>query len=170
MKSYNALVLRTFYSSYKHTQTRGVAILLSKKIMFHLSEQIIDTKGRYILVKGRIDHKLVILLNVYRPPGNDKTLMKNHIITAETSAILICGGDWNIQLQPFLDFINLTKRITPETCTVKRFLLQAGTMVIWREFHPAERQFTYFSHPHSVHSRIDYFFMFNSDRHRINVK
>lgn len=36
---------------------------------------------------------------------------------------------------------------------------------IWREFHSSV--FTFFSHSHAVHSRIDYFFMLISERHRI---
>lgn len=40
-------------------------------------------------------------------------------------------------------------------------------MDVWREINPTNREFTFFSHPHEVHSRIDYFFMFNSERHRI---
>ena len=47
--------------------------------MFQISKQIKDTEGRYILVKGYIDHKQVTLLNVYRPPGNDKTFMEENI-------------------------------------------------------------------------------------------
>ena len=109
------------------------------------------------------------LLNIYRPPGNDKMFIKKifNIIAEDTLGVLICGGDWNIQLQPSLDSTNLTKRINPETITVQKLLLEAGMMDIWRETHPAERQFIFFSHPHSAHSRIDYFFMFNSERHRI---
>lgn len=38
---------------------------------------------------------------------------------------------------------------------------------IWRVVHPQEKGFTFFSSPHKVYSRIDYFFMFNIDRHRI---
>lgn len=106
---------------------------------------------------------------MYRPPGNDKTFMKKlfDLIAEETDGVLICGGDWNIQLQPSLDSTNVTKIIHPETVTVKKHLLEAGTMDVWRELNPTKRQFTFFSHPHNVHSTIDYFFMFNSERHRI---
>lgn len=36
------------------------------------SSQITDKEGRYVLVKGFIDHKEVTLLDVYRPPGSDQ--------------------------------------------------------------------------------------------------
>lgn len=63
--------------------------------------------------------------------------------------------------------LSLQRGLTPETVMVKKLLHEACMMNIWRDNHPAERQFTFYSHPHSVHSRVDYFVMFNSDRHRI---
>lgn len=111
-----------YYSSYKHGKKRGVIILISNKVVFHVSKQIKDTEGRYILVKRYIDHKQITLLNVYRPPGNDKTFMKKifDLIAQEAHQ---SGGDWNIQLQPSLDSTNVTKRINSETDTVKKLLL-----------------------------------------------
>lgn len=46
-------------------------------------------------------------------------------------------------------------------------LKETGMIDIWRELHPSVRQFTFFSHPHTVYSRVDYFFMLHADRHRI---
>ena len=57
----------TFFSSYQQRQMRGVAILISDKITFQLLEQIADSEGSFILVKGHIDHRMVTLLNIYRP-------------------------------------------------------------------------------------------------------
>lgn len=89
------------------------------------------------------------------------------MISMETSGVLICGGDWNIQLQPSLDSPNRTKNIRPEALYVKKLLKEIGMIDIWREFHPYDKHFTFFPHPHSVYSRIDYLFMLNLDRHRI---
>lgn len=43
------------------------------------------------MVKGFIDHKEVALMNVYRPPGHDKQLIKKvfNMISTETSGVLI---------------------------------------------------------------------------------
>lgn len=40
-------------------------------------------------------------------------------------------------------------------------------MDVWRDFHPLERKYSHYSAPHGVYSRIDYFFMYNKDRHRV---
>lgn len=159
----------TFYSSYTKGHARGVAILISNKVTFQVSSQIADKEGRYILVKGILDSKEVTLFNVYRPPGQDKLLIKKifELITSEVSGTLICGGDWNIQLHPSLDSSNPTKKINCESLYVKKMLKETGMIDIWRELHPSVRQFTFFSHPHTVYSRVDYFFMLHADRHRI---
>ena len=89
------------------------------------------------------------------------------IIAEDTGGVLICGGDWKIQFQQSLDSTNLTERNNPEKVTVKKLLLEAAMMDVWRELNPTMRQFTFFSHPHNVHSRADYFLMFHSERHKI---
>lgn len=38
---------------------------------------------------------------------------------------------------------------------------------VWRDLHPTDKCFTFFSHSHRIYSRIDYVFMFKTDRHRI---
>lgn len=52
---------------YKSGHRRGVAILISNKLNFEISEMG-DKEGRYILVKGKIYENLVTLLNIYVPP------------------------------------------------------------------------------------------------------
>lgn len=135
-----------FYSSYVKKHSRGVAILLSDKVHFQLSSQIRNKEGRYILVKGYIDHKEVTLFNVYRPPGTDKHLIKtlSELIATETSGILICGGDWNIHLNQFLDTSSKTKLPQPEAVSVKRMLKELGLFDVWRDAHSLEKKYTFF--------------------------
>ena len=45
-----------------------------------------------------------------------------------------------------------------------------GIIDVWRDLYPSGRDFTHFSHPHSVYTRIDYFFMYHTERHRITCE
>lgn len=85
----------------------------------------------------------------------------------EASGVLVNGGDWNVQLRPTLDSSNMTKRTSSEAIYLRKLMKELGLVDIWRGMHPAEKCFTFFSHPHLVYSRIYYFFMLNIDRHRI---
>lgn len=78
---------------------------IANKVDFQLSKQIVDKEGHFVLVKGTLDSKELTLLNVYRPPGQDSTLINRifDLIATEVSGVLICGGDWNVQLHPTLD-------------------------------------------------------------------
>lgn len=54
-----------------HTILR-LNMAISNHVNFQFTSQITDAEGRYILVKGFIDHKEVTLVNIYRPPGHNK--------------------------------------------------------------------------------------------------
>lgn len=81
-------------------------------------------EGWYILVKGCLDHREITLLNVHRPPGNSKQLI--NFFWYEVSGTLICGGDWNIHLNPFLDSSSKIKSQT-EAIYIK-MLKESGLM------------------------------------------
>lgn len=42
-------------------------------------------------------------------------------------------------------------------------MAKLGLIDTWSELNPTKRDFTFFSHPHSVYSRLDYFLMFQKD-------
>lgn len=159
----------SYFSSFKKGCARGVSILISNNVNFQFTSQVADEEGRYILVKGFIDHKEVTLLNVYRPPGTGKQFIKKvfDLLCTEMSGVVICGGDWNMHLNPLLDISTKTKKIQPEVQIAKRLMKEVGMIDIWRDLHPGEKMFTFFSHSHLMFSRLDYFFMPNSDRHRV---
>ncbi len=120
-------------------------------------------------MRGTLDSKEVTTLNIYSPPGQDRTLTDRifDLIATEVSGVLICGGDWNVRLHPTLGSSNPTKKMNSESLYIKKMINGIGLIDVWRDFHPAVKQFTFFSHPHAVHSRIDYFSVFRTDRHRV---
>lgn len=87
------------------------------------------------------DHKEVTLLNVYRPPGYDKQLIKKifNLISEEASGVLICGGDWNVCLNPSLDSTNQTKKMQPEALYIRKLLKEKGMIDIRKEVYPYEK-------------------------------
>lgn len=83
----------------------------------------------------------------------------------ETEGILICAGDINITLNQNLD---TTSTKNGSKIQLSRYinttLAELGITDVWRELHPLERDFTYYSAPHSVQTRTDYFLMNTVDR------
>ena len=148
-----------------------MAILFPKKINFQLTAEIKDKEGRFILIRGKMDHKEVTLLNVYMPPGHDKSLFRKvfNLLIQEASGIVICGGDWNVLLQSKLDSTNFHKSTNGNSLIMRKLLKESGMIDVWRDLHPSEKQLTYYSSRHKEYSRLDYFFMYTVDRHRFSA-
>ena len=97
-----------FFSSHASGRRRGVATLISNTVNYEHMSEYKDREGRFVMVTGKIEGIVTTFLNVYAPPGSDWSLYK-HIIdlmTTKSQGILICGGDFNIRLNPKIDSSN----------------------------------------------------------------
>ena len=159
----------SFYSSFKNGKRRGVAVLISNSTRFEFISQISDKDGRFILIKGKIDQKEVTLFNVYAPPGSDKSFFRKvfDLIASETYGTLICAGDFNMLLKPLLDTTNRKRKSNTTAKYINKVLKDLGLNDVWRFVHGSVPGYTFYSARHSVHSRIDYCFMYGGDLHRV---
>ena len=99
---------KLYYSTYRAKHKRGVAILISTRIAFEPTFEHKDREGRFVMVKGTINGSPFTLINVYAPPGSDLTFYTEvmDLIATHSEGTLICGGDWNLHIQPILDVSN----------------------------------------------------------------
>lgn len=79
----------TYYSSHYNTRQRGVTILISNHIQFDFHKKIKDSNGQYLILKGILDQTPVTLVNIYAPPGSNKSFFKSlfEIIVKETGCV-----------------------------------------------------------------------------------
>lgn len=159
-----------FFSSYGSGRRRGVATLISGAVNFEYISEHKDKDGRFVMVTGRIGGFLASLLNVYVPPGSDWSLYKHivDLMITKSQGILLCGGDFNIRLNPKLDSSNgksVTRSINRRLNT---YLHKVGIVDVWRELNPTSQDYSHYSSTHNVYSRIDYFFMLKGDFFRVN--
>lgn len=163
---------KVFFSSYKSGHRRGVAILISSKLNFEKLFEIRDREGRFILVRGKIDGKSITLFNIYAPPGSDIGFFQKmcNIMVTETEGLLICGGDLNIHWQPKLDSSSKKTHDTKSLHKKVNTLFEdVGLIDIWRDTFPNRRDYTHYSAPHSLYTRIDYFITFGKDKDKIST-
>lgn len=124
---------KVYYSSYKSGHKRGVAILLSHRVEFVKTSEIKDKEGRYLLVSGQIEGVQITLLNIYAPPGSDISFYRKIFnLMTEATGILICGGDWNIRLNPKLDASKESNQ-TPIHKKLKILMSELGVIDLWRD-------------------------------------
>lgn len=157
------------YSLYKGGCKRGVVTLISNMIQFDCEKEIKDREGRYIIVKGRLENEPVTLINIYAPPESDKKFFKSlfDVLAAEAEGILISGGDLNVIMNHNMDTTSLKRNKGQLTRFINISLEEMGMVDVWRSLHPLLKDFTHYSAAHKVHSRIDYFLMYQSDSFRV---
>jgi len=124
---------KVFYSSYKSGHRRGVATLISQRLPFEKTLEIIDKEGRYSLISGKIQGTEVSILNVYIPPGSNIAIYRKIFdLMSEATGILICGGDWNIRMNSRLD----SSKMFTQTSThkkIKILMSELGLIDLWRD-------------------------------------
>ena len=82
------------FSSPGTGESRGVRIFLAKNIPFKLSQNIIDKKGRYIIITGFLYNVKWTLINVYAPNTTQATFTTflGSIITKAVEGPISCVG------------------------------------------------------------------------------
>lgn len=160
---------QVFYSSHISGRRRGVAILIHRSLQFCIDSSFKDKEGRYVLVNGTINGVWVSMLNVYAPNDNNPQFMKTifDLVLEKAQGMLLIGGDFNCVLNPFVDKSpNSNVHPTTMSRTLKNSCEEFGFLDVWRFLHPRDRDYTFYSHPHSLYSRIDYFFLPSSESYR----
>ena len=78
----------------------GVAILLSERIDFKMKATKKDTKGHYLMVKGSIQRKDIIIVNIYAPNIGAPRCLQQILtdIKGEMDGNTIIVGDFNTPL------------------------------------------------------------------------
>lgn len=124
----------------------------------------------------RENHQIILLQEthlslfcVHLPPQSDQSIMKKVLepISSESQGTEICAGDFNMVINGKLDTSNNKRNVSPLTKLLRKGLDEVGLLDVWRDLHPSDKYYTFYSAPHAVFSRIDYIFMFQNDRHRI---
>jgi exonuclease III len=146
----------------KHS--RGVMILFKKELDFDIQSVKCDYNGRFILARVLIQDTPFTLLNVYMPNNvpnqvslfNDinKVLIKFEVSPNDK---LICGGDWNVVLDPSID--KKGGNMVPKERTLGKidsFVTTYYLHDVWRVKHPTTSRYTWRQKTPLIQCRIDY--------------
>ena len=134
----------------------GVAILISDRIDFEIKTMKKDKEGHYIMIKGSIQEKDIIIINIYvsniGAPQYVRQMLTSMKGKINNNTIIV--GDFNIPLTP-MDR-STKQKINKETQTLNDTIDQLDLIDIYRTFHPQTMNFTFFSSAHGTFSRIDH--------------
>uniref|UniRef100_A0A803K7H0 Reverse transcriptase domain-containing protein n=1 Tax=Xenopus tropicalis TaxID=8364 RepID=A0A803K7H0_XENTR len=146
------------YATTYHTKSRGVAIAFRPHVQFILTNSVIDTESRYILINGTIMGNPVTFLNLYAPPTGAKQFFTKvfELLTLHAQGTIVVMGDFNLVLDPRLDRSqHTTNPISIPPKFLKQLLQETSLIDIWRILHPGDIDYTFYSPVHNSYSRID---------------
>lgn len=154
----------TVLGSDSNKHKAGVLILIHKNLPCEVLSTKADTQGRLISAHIKLGTKDMIISNIYAPNNPTKQFYSelSSWLLSNPTLPHIAGGDFNSTAHP-IDDRSTSKRTFHHSDLDSQTLL-ASTMEslhlrdIWRLRHPADRDFTFYSNPHNVFTRIDYLF------------
>ncbi len=151
---------QVFHSSF-NSKSRGVAILLHKRLPFTLEKCIKDSEGRYVIISGFVYGERLTLGCIYSPNIFEASFYSKLLadLASNISPLVILGGDLNCCLEPEFDQNpSKTTRLSKMAVATEELCNDMALFDTWRVLNPKVRDFTFFSRPQNSLSRIDYFF------------
>ena len=98
------------FCSHGANNVRGVAILIRNNFDCTVEESIVDSNGRFIILKAFISGDPTLLVNIYAPNWDNELVIFNRSLlqTIATNNLdeienIIVGGDFNCPLNPVVD-------------------------------------------------------------------
>lgn len=159
-----------YHASNDTSKTKGVAILISKNCPLKITESKHDLNGRYIFLKGTLHNRPITLANLYAPNKKQVTFFREtlQLLTEFYAGILVVGGDFNVALNPQQDSSTGATSLPYRALrAIKKQLQELTLHDTWRTLDPNDRDYTFYSSPHSKYSRINHFFISQNDLPRV---
>lgn len=150
---------QVFYSSY-NSHSRGVAILIHKKLQFTLEEIIKDDEGRFVIISGFLFGERILIGSIYGPNAFEPSFFSRLLAAASShlTPFTLFRGDFNCVQDASVDQSPSKPAFTSKKAArLKELGADLGLFDVWRIINPTAKDFTFYSHPHQSLSRIDYF-------------
>ena len=148
--------------------SRGVAVLISSKINFNITNIERDNDGRMLLLNCMVSELNLVILNIYAPTidkRKEQLAFANSVCSTleNYTGDVIIGGDFNISLDTFPADIECSKNLGYSK-KLSVIMEMHNLVDIWRIQHPdtvryTRREKTKFGYKQT---RLDYFFIRSS--------
>jgi exonuclease III len=109
-----------------------------------------------MLIKGEIDPKEIITINLYAPIVNAPNFIKHTLIDLKAciNSNTVVVGDFN---NPLSSIDRSSKqKLHKEILDLKYTIDQVDLVDVYRTFHPTSTEYTFFTAAHGTFSKIDH--------------
>lgn len=130
-----------YFSNYS-SNSCGTAVLVHKSLSFQVIHEILDTDGRYVILKGFLYGKMVTLGSIYAPADCAASRVEffDDLMGVNLGHIHYLFGDYNSVLDNSLDRPNRSSGCDRE---LKDFVESSGSIDVWRFLHPNIKEFSF---------------------------
>ena len=162
------------YFSNGTSSSRGVMIMISKKLDIDVTEQIKDSDGRFLMLKCIIQGTKIVIYNVYAPNNkNEHLTFMNDIKTQlnslenDTYEYMVGGGDWNFTYEKIDRSGGNYDRWENSINEIHEIKEKFDLIDIWRVKNPEKVRYTWRRKRPLIQSRLDRFYI--SDTMQYNI-
>ena len=148
-----------FFASFSK-QSRGVAILFNNNFDFKVTNIIKGSCGNFLIFTIKTMNKELVLVNVYGPNSDDPQfyISLKEKIQKLNNANIIFGGDWNLVLDPSIDYCNYKHNNNPKAQEkVIEISADLELVDVWREINPEILRYTWRRPNPPQQARLDFF-------------
>ncbi|KAJ1184076.1 hypothetical protein NDU88_000886, partial [Pleurodeles waltl] len=129
-------------------------------VPFLLTSYRIDQGGRYVVLEGKLDGKQLSLIGIYAPNTALPEFLNSltPALLTNPAAPAIWGGDFNNTPDLTLDRSSPPTHSAANRCPegpLATWASNMGLCDLWRMKHPQHREYSFYSVPHKVYTRID---------------
>ncbi len=142
-------------------KTKGVLILVNRKLNLTIEHLGSDEKGRFVFIRCKIyNNNRLASVSIYGPNETDSAFLTqiSKILLEEIDCPLVVGGDFNV-INPALDKSQSATTANPSSKLLNKFITEHNLIDLWRIQNTKSKDFTFFSNRHKTFSRIDYIFL-----------
>ena len=147
------------YFSHGNTKSRGTCVLINRSLEFQVLQEIIDTQGRYVVLKGFLYGMQVSIASVYAPSDSarNRDIFFDELMGVNIGNIHYIMGDFNSVLDSRKDRPFGGNGGDNE---ILKFKDDSNSIEAWRHLNLDKIEYSYARHPEDgPFSRIDLCFV-----------
>ncbi len=115
-------------------KTKGVLILVNRKLNLTIEHLGSDEKGRFVFIRCKIYNNRLALVSIYGPNETDSAFLTQIFKTLleEIDCPLVVGGDFNAVINPALDKSQSDTTANPSSKLLNKFITELNLIDLLR--------------------------------------
>ncbi len=127
-------------------KTKGVLILVNRKLNLTIEHLGSDEKGRFVFIRCKIYNNRLALVSIYGPNETDSAFLTqiSKTLLEEIDCPLVVDGDFNAVINPALGKSQSDTTANPSSKLLNKCITELNLIDLWRIQNTKAKDFTFF--------------------------